>query len=82
MYDKSPQPPPAADLSLIRKSRDALKIKYVWAGKDGNIYVRENDNAKSVIIKNQNDFNRYVVQKSNSNKSSFCKRNVIANVYN
>lgn len=69
-------------LSKLRKSRDALKIKYIWAGKDGNIYVRENDKAKPVIIKNQNDLNRYVVQQSSLNKLSSCKRKFSANICN
>lgn len=67
-------------LGNLRKLQTVLKIKRIWAGRGGNIYVRDNDSLKPIIIKNQNDLNRYVTQNPNSNKLSSYKLNVVSNI--
>lgn len=50
-------------LDLLREMRmlqNKMDLKYVWAGKDGAILVKTDENSKPVVIKNRNDMEKFV----------------------
>lgn len=51
-------------LQEMRELQKKLNLKYVWAGRDGIILVKQDEQSKPEIIRNRNDLNYFVARSS------------------
>lgn len=47
-------------LKELRGSQEQLNIKYVWAGREGVILAKKDENSKPVLVKNRGDLSRAI----------------------
>lgn len=55
-------------LKEVRKYKQSLNLKYIWAGKNGAIFVRKSANEVPFKITNRNDFSRFVAMQQPGKK--------------
>lgn len=57
-------------LHEMRNQQKKLNLKYVWAGRDGIILVKKDENSKPTIIRNRNDLSNFINENSSNSSAS------------